>query len=277
LDRAIASNAPISGLTTSSRPTPVVVSFTSYPGRIHSAARVAHRLLDQTVKPDRILLWLTEQQFPERQVPQQFQDLQELGLTICWARDSLKAHTKYFFTMAEFPSATVITVDDDVVYPRDLIEVLLRAHTRHPRAVIARRAHRITFGPTGRPLPYNRWQHQCRTSAGPAWDLFATGVGGVLYPPNSLSELTFHKDEILRLCLDADDIWLKAMELLARTPVVLTQPMPILLTAGSQGQALALSNVGTGGNTKILNAVFDAYGVWDVLDRLARNEPSTPS
>ena len=47
--------------------TPVIVSLTSWPPRIASLPPVIDSLLQQTVPADRIILWLAEAQFPQRE------------------------------------------------------------------------------------------------------------------------------------------------------------------------------------------------------------------
>ena len=120
----------------------IVVSLTSYPARIHSVYRVIDNILSQTRKPDRILLWLAESQFPEkeRNLPGELMKETERGLEIRWCRD-LRPHKKYLYAMKEFPEDILITVDDDLVYPDDMIDVLYQSYVKHPRAVSAMRTH----------------------------------------------------------------------------------------------------------------------------------------
>src|SRR5690606_5759236 len=57
------------GLNSSQRDEKYIVSFTSFPGRIDQVWIVAELLLRQSFKPDAVILWLSEEQFPDRQVP----------------------------------------------------------------------------------------------------------------------------------------------------------------------------------------------------------------
>ena len=47
-----------------------------------------------------------------------------------------------------------------------------------------------------------------------------TGVGGVLYPPNSLNDNVTNYDLANELCPNADDIWFWAMAVLNKTKVI---------------------------------------------------------
>ncbi len=62
-------------------------------------------------------------------------------------------------------------------------------------------------------LRADKWEY-LRTEAKPDYYVIPTGIGGVLYPPHVLADEVFNKDSIRNLCLNADDLWLKAMALL---------------------------------------------------------------
>ena len=44
-----------------------IVSFTSFPAMINYVSKVLQRMLIQTVKPDEIILWLSIEQFPQKE------------------------------------------------------------------------------------------------------------------------------------------------------------------------------------------------------------------
>ena len=91
-------------------------------------------------------------------------------------------------------------------------------------------------------------------------DYCATGVGGVLYPPHALPPETFDTEKIQELCLCADDIWLKYMELLGDVKVfwVPNSYNEAVDVNGSQQISLCSTN-NTGRNSryiKTMNAYF---------------------
>ena len=77
---------------------PVIVSLTTYPGRIDQAWKTISSLLNQTLKPKRVILWLAKEQFPDQQLPESVQRLTGRGLEIRYCED-LKSHKKYFEAM----------------------------------------------------------------------------------------------------------------------------------------------------------------------------------
>ena len=109
----------------------IIVSLTTFPKRIDSVWITIETLLRQTVKPDEVILWLAKQQFDDLNVlPQKLLDLQRRGLTIRFC-DDLRSHKKYFYVMQEYPKDIIVLVDDDMFYPKDTINKLIKMHKKY--------------------------------------------------------------------------------------------------------------------------------------------------
>jgi len=199
----------------------IVVSITSFPARFKTLHLAIKSILNQNMKPDLIFLCLTKEEVKdESELPQSVLELKKYGLQIYFADDNLKPHNKYFYAMKCFHNSLIITVDDDNMYDKNLITGLYRSFLKYPSAVSARRVHKINKDEKNNTLPYNKWFYEYKTKNTPSFDLFATGVGGVLYPPGLLPSETFNIDKIKELSLNNDDIWLKFMEIKNNIPVV---------------------------------------------------------
>ena len=66
-----------------------------------------------------------------------------------------------------------------------------------------------------------KWRQKFKYGIGNEYSI-AYGVGGVLYPPKLLPKETFDEYKIRKLCLFADDLWLKAIENKHKIKVVKT-------------------------------------------------------
>lgn len=163
-------------------------------------------------------------------------DMHEIRLTY----DNIMPHKKYFYAMQEFPNDIIITFDDDVVYSPFTISSLIKTHFAFPECVCARRVHRIIFE-DGVMIPYNKWEFNCTSLKKPSYMLFATGIGGVLYPPNSLYKCALDIERVKNECLRADDVWLKVMEMLAETKVTWTRCLLIVPPDVKQNQSIGLA------------------------------------
>lgn len=239
----------------------VIVTLTSYPPRMQHVGRSLETIFNQTRIPDAVYLWLIASDFPEglASLPEDVLALRKKGLEVRFADIDLKVHNKYFWTLREHNDDIIITVDDDVLYRPTVLETLLDSYRSNPQAVSAMRAHRITFDETGAIRPYTDWVFEYTEQLGqPRMDLLATGVCGVLYPPHSLDSDLMTVDEIQKTCIEADDIWLKVIELTKGIPVVVCddeKPSHILV-GGSQAVARwPHMNEGGGNDVQIKNAL----------------------
>jgi hypothetical protein len=173
------------------------------------------------MKPDIIFLCLAKEEAKdESELPSSVQELKKYGIQFFFADDNLKPHKKYFYAIKNYPNSIVITVDDDVIYDQNLVSDLYASFIQYPAAVSARRVHKMVKDENNHLLPYNKWLYEYKKETEPSFALFTTGVGGVLYPPGILPPETFNIEKIKELCLDADDVWLKFMELKNKIPVV---------------------------------------------------------
>ena len=133
-------------------------------------------------------------------------------------KENLKPHNKYFYAMTKYQDYAIITVDDDIIYSKTMAETLLKGYWKHPNCVIARRVHKKRKDSKGNLLPYKKWVFECKTVTEPSMELFATGVGGVLYPPNILN-LSEKDLPLIREILNADDVFLNHIEVGKRIKV----------------------------------------------------------
>jgi hypothetical protein len=218
LHELVAVWSPTSGVTKDKREQELIVSLTTIPERVGKVHLCIESLLRQSVKPDRVVLWLSESDDPAR--PKVSRDtlapkllrLQERGLEIRWCRD-IRSFRKIIPALRSFPHALIVTSDDDVYYPKNWLEELYDAYLREPAFVHCHRAHMIKYSRAGHALPYVQWDITAPNLVGPSPDLFPTGVGGVLYAPGHLHPEVLNEDVFTELCPTADDVWLKAMSL----------------------------------------------------------------
>lgn len=257
----------------------VIVSVTSYPARINEVVLAIKTIYRQTMLPDKVILWLGEEKFPNKfdDLPKELlQLMEEKHLEIRWCED-LGPHTKYFYAFKEFPDALVITIDDDILYPPDRIKNLYRCYLRFPQAVSAGRADFVPISEHEEMPPVTIWPEEVDAwILQPSMQLYAMGVNCVLYPTVLFSQVTelLDKETIRRVCPYADDLWLKAMQAVAGIPVVVAepdQPLPIS-TEESQETALWHYNCRDGGNNvqwkQIEKEIDGRYGKGFLRERL---------
>ena len=210
------------GLNTGERKERYTVSLTSFPARISYVHIPIETLMRQSFKPDRIVLWLAESQFPDKKLPEKLTALQERGLTIRWC-DDLRSHKKYFYAFQEFPEDNVILADDDLFYPRDTIARLVKLHKKHPGDIVAMSGQIIEPDMTSLPSVWPGQEARRRYISCREAQAF-TGAGS-LFPAKWYTPEVFNKEKSMALAATADDLWLKAMSLTAGVNTTLDHPV----------------------------------------------------
>ncbi|WBU55569.1 glycosyltransferase [Paracoccus sediminicola] len=231
---------------------PLIVSLTSYGARLAAAELVLASLLRQTVRADRVILWLDEEDLDR--LPGGIRD-SGAEIRVC---PNWKSYKKLVPTLLESPEAYIVTADDDLYYGPDWLEGLVAA-AKAGAKVACHRGHRVTLE-QGLPQKYDNWQRNIpRPDAGKL--IFPTGVGGVLYGPG-----VFHPDatdagKFMRLAPSADDVWFYWMHRLRGSePEKIGGNFRVIEWPDSQTQNLRATNLGTGGNDRAIQAMIDAYG-----------------
>lgn len=253
----------------------IIVSLTTYPGRITTVASVIENMIYQTVAPDMVVLCLSEKNFPNKleDLPVRLLKLMRHGLTIEWSEEDIRSYKKIIPVLKQFENDIVITVDDDLKYPLDMIEKLYDAHKKFPKAICAFRTHRITLDENGEIAPYSEWvKEDCSNTFEERWDLFATTGAGTLFPPRVFDEEAYNLDDIRELCPTADDIWVKFMAMRNKVPVVLaTTTSKLSYLPNTQEDRLWGINITN--NDIQFNALLDKYGkeMWSVLKQYKKN------
>ena len=242
----------------------VIVSLKTHSKRIYEAFLSVESIMQQTVKPNRIVLWLDETRQNEP-LPITLQRQIERGLEVRFCKD-VGPHTKLVPSLRTFPDDIIVTIDDDTIFAYDMLENLLNSYRQFPQYIHANRAHIIKFTDNGCLKNYNAWEHRT-TKIGTSPLLFPTGVGGVLYPPHSLCEEVLNEDAFLRLCPTGDDIWYKAMSLLNNTQCykIATHDPCYYSIPTMQDIGLYKKNVCRGENDIQIKNVFETYHLYDKL------------
>lgn len=187
-------------------PFPVVVSLTSYPKRYATLAPTLASLLSQSVKPDATVLWIAPQDLDA--LPADVRALEAHGLTIRSA-DDLRSYKKIIPALASYPDAAIVTADDDVYYPADWLGHMTDGWRADRSEMLCRRAHRMRRAGDGF-APYASWEIDV-ADTGDSPNLFATGIGGIFYPPGVFHADVTRVDRLLELCPTTDDVWLNWM------------------------------------------------------------------
>lgn len=173
----------------------IIVSMTSYPKRVSNVATSIKLVFTkQTLKPDKLFLYLAEDEFPNREIPQDLmQTLEQFPTELIWLPKNTYAHKSLEVFKTVTPDSLVFLLDDDVRYDDNLIKHCVRMHEMYPNAIICFNkysAHlydgkRIVYKQTGdysKPRTDTHWCKQC------------------LFPANLFPMETFQYEDIREKC-----------------------------------------------------------------------------
>lgn len=255
------------GLTVEKRNPQLIVSLTSFPARIKVVAKTINTLLRQTVKPDKLILWLADSQFPtkEQELPIELLKLKEYGLEIRWCED-LRSYKKLVPTLREFPNDIIVTADDDLYYQEDWLESLYNEYLKDPKNVYTRRS----TGVLKRRDYVKIIPHYDNENYAPSYINQIMGGAGTLYSPNSLHRDVLDTKKCMNLIPTYDDIYFWAMAVANGTKIGLIKNKDLNLYNVEDSQEVALckiNNSTTMTDKEAFCLVFEEYP--QILDRIS--------
>ena len=197
--------------TTTKRERQIIVSLTSYRNRFKDLPITIFSLLNQSLKPDRIILWLNKDTEDLTSIPYEITKFIKNGLEIRFVKD-IKSYTKVIYALKEFSDSIIVTADDDIYYRTNWLKKLYLSYIANPQDIHVRRAHKVSKDNSAKIIPYEKWKKNISEESA-KYNNFLTGVGGVLYPPNCFSKEVLREDIFLKYAPNADDVWLWVMAL----------------------------------------------------------------
>lgn len=250
------------------RESELIVSLTSYGRRVKETLPYTLKsLMRQTLKPDRIILWLDYDNWNENNIPKELIELRKKGLTIQYCED-IKSFKKLIPTLENHPNSLIFTADDDIYYPKDILEKLYNEYLKDKNKIYALRGYKPTFNRTKELMPYNNWQQINCKSSGKL--LFSTSGAGVLFQKRLLFNDICNKDLFMKLCPSADDIWFFFMEYLNDTEIVILSniqsdyvPLDALYQHFHTNSSLSSINCGESQNDIQIRNVMNHYNLTD--------------
>lgn len=113
----------------------IIVSMTSWKKRINNVSNTINSIVENSFRPDLIVLNLSLEEFPnkEKDLPDEILQFQkDKILEIEWVKGNTKAFKKIIPTLRKYPNDAIICIDDDFIYPKDFISTFVEAHKRYP-------------------------------------------------------------------------------------------------------------------------------------------------
>lgn len=241
----------------------IVVSITTIPSRVSRLHICIESILNQYSMPSRVILWLSKKYFPSlSNLPLPLRRQVDRGVEIYHCEKEWP-HNKLLNSLMYCPDATIVTADDDMIYPPDWLSGLYGTHVKYPGTVVCHRSRIMAKNSCNNMMSYEKWLDYGELLVHPSHSNFPVGVGGILYPPQSLHEDVQNLHLAEYLCPWADDIWFKIMAFRNGTKCVAVSSKWVMPPEiqDSQNIALHIGNLKGGGNDKQLISVLQHYNI----------------
>lgn len=249
----------------------IIASLTTYPDRINTVFLTIKTLFLQTYKPDRIILWLAESQFPDKKLPNSLEDLVKYGLEIRFC-DDYKSHKKYLCALQEQnEDEIIITFDDDIIYDLRTIAKVYKCHLLHPECIVVHMSRYVKVI-NGEIQSYKMWKPNIEKGRIPSFRNSPLTGSGCLYPYLRFNQALFDFDLIKQYALGTDDLWIYFLSVLSNIKIVSphNQAKSFSLVSGSQITSLYELNGCAGGNDNSIKNLQDYFP--QVVEKIIKNE-----
>lgn len=254
-----------------SLPQPLIVSLTSYPPRFATAHLTIKTLLSQSIKPDKVILWIYETDLA--QLPTCIKQLQGMRFEVRTVSRDLRSYKKIVPTVIAFSESYIVTADDDIYYNHDWLAELIKHHDPSKKCLVGHRGHKITYNNLGSINNYVDWRW-CIGGKQEGCDVFLTSGGGILFPPHSLPPLFLDENTFMKHCSTADDIWI---HITARMNGYTFKKIPSHFREFSWGgsQSVSLNEINVGGsiNDRSIEQLQSIFGAIKEGQSIANREP----
>lgn len=234
-----------------------IISLTTYKGRINIVYVSLESIWDQSIKPSQVVLVLSSEEFKnEMELPKSLKRLIRRGLIVKFVEGNVKSFKKLVYT---YNVSNIITIDDDIIYPKWWYKKMLNAAENNPKTVISYGCKSLVYTEYRTFLPYRSFDFTSSTKS----SLLNLPIGayGVFYPKNSLHPDLIKSELYMNLATNADDIWFKAMSMLnhVKSCQIFDKPPFFCQTLFSQKSALNQDNYYLDKNDIYIWKVFNFY------------------
>lgn len=124
----------------------IIVNITTWTKRDWCLYPMLKNLKQQTLRPDKIVLWLSEKEYDKDKLPQSIQKCidEKLLTDVMWVKTNTKGHKRYD-CFKHFNDCYNILLDDDILYKPTFIEELVNEAKKHQNCVTVYSSYSVEY------------------------------------------------------------------------------------------------------------------------------------
>ena len=260
------------GVTDTRRSTPIIVTLTTIPERIDRVYLAVETLLKQSIKPDRLILWVKKSDFSLEKLSNKNRYTKKLiqqklrGLQIEFCED-LFSYSKIIHTLKKYPGAIIVTADDDLYYKKHWLKELYESYIIDSDYIHCHMARYIIRASSNSLQTVFNWNKELKNLEYPSYNNFPYSGAGCLFPPGSLHQEVFNKEVFLEISPYCDDAWFKAMTIMkkVKSKQIKSSTSTLRIIPGTTSKTLVSRNIGQGKFDTQINKIFTKYDLFKYL------------
>lgn len=204
----------------------ITVNITTTHNRLNLCSQTLWSLLNQSVLPEKIVVWVSKEAYLIDQgidrEPDWVRDLNKIKnlIEFRWTANT-GPYRKLFPALATASEDQIIVyADDDTIYKENWLHLLVSKFQEHnEEKIVASRIRLSRRNLFGRHKTYMLWpvsQKEIELDR----DYLITGVGGVILKKKHIREAFLNNQDYLKVCPKSDDFWISEIIAQSRTPVL---------------------------------------------------------
>ena len=193
------------------REVPIIVSISHNNENFNNLELSLYSLLNQTVCPDKIILWL-DSTYELSDLPYEITRYTKNGLEIRFS-ENLNTYTKLINPIKENKNSIIVTAETNIYYPKNWLEKLYHSYISKPQDIHVNRVHRLALADNNI-LPFKMWKKYFKEERS-GYDYFPDNAGGILFPPKCFVSEVFRNDLYNKFVPNSYNIWIWCMSVIS--------------------------------------------------------------
>lgn len=194
------------GINENTKRTPsIIISLFAERENFEELSITIFSLLNQSLKPDKIILWLDEEYEDLTTIPYDISQYIKNGLEIRFTKN-YGTFTKTISAFRDYSNSIIVTTENNVYYPYNWLKLLYLSYISHQEDIHVHTAYKFD-------TEYNYNKNKKNNLETAEFDNYFSNKGGVLFPPNCYTNEALRSDIFNKISQNNSELWFWIMAL----------------------------------------------------------------